>query len=246
MADWQDPITLFLWLFGGFVILLILLLFMVLMFRAYIKRIRLEMDEKNALDLSYQQRLLVNSVTIQEHERARIAADLHDDLIAQLHRIKLMNQDHHLNRLLGESISTARRISHELTPPLIESLSLQELIQDFMEPLAQVYDCSFHKSIFTTNKLDKEQKLHLFRIIQELMSNIIKHAKASQIEILLRRTKSYTSLVIKDDGIGFEPSKSGGLGLQNIELRTQILQVSYRYKQHHPSGTITILLLQHH
>lgn len=243
MADWQNPITPFIWLGTALVILLVLLFFLLLFIRSYIQKIRKTEEEKLQIVLKHQKQLLQNSIEIQEKERVRIAADLHDELIGQLHRIKLMNENATLNELLGKSISTARRISHDLAPPLLNQLSLNDLIGDFMQPLGTKYTVLLKQKEYK-NALDKGTKLHLFRIFQELITNISKHAQATTIAIYIRVSDKYIALTVRDDGIGFGKEQAAGLGLKNIELRTQILNGVYRFKPSKTKGTDFLIFLK--
>jgi len=142
---------------------------------------------------------------------------------------------------LNETIKIARRITHDLTPPLLDQTSLEDLIEDFVAPLYQSYkvDCFFgHHQL---RALTSNDKLQLFRIVQEVINNMLKHAKATEILINLRTTGSLVSLTIKDNGVGFDTTQlSKGLGIKNIELRTQILKGHSKFKSRPEKGTTFI------
>ncbi|WP_375560887.1 sensor histidine kinase [Bernardetia sp. OM2101] len=241
----EKPIHTFIWIATSICLLSVLVGFIILLTKTYINRIRKEIQEKNFLVISHQKTLINSSIQILERERERISSDLHDDLIGQLYRIKLMNEDGKLNKLLAESISTARNISHDLTPPLIEESSLIELITDFIAPYKKKYIVTL--TCFMSLKLDltKQQKLHIFRIFQELINNIIKHSQANSINITLRGSEKYFALLLQDNGKGITITTNvGGLGMKNIELRVQVLKGSYRLKPNKPTGTTFMLLLK--
>ena len=241
----DKPIHTFIWITTNIGVLSVLVGFIILLSKTYINRIRKEIQEKNSLIISHQKELVNSSIQILERERERISSDLHDDLIGQLYRIKLMNKDDKLNRLLAQGIATARNISHELTPPLIEESSLEELIADFIAPYKKKYNITLTCSMLLSFDLNKQQKLNIFRIFQELINNIIKHAQANSINIILRGNSKSFAFLLQDDGIGIPTTTYGrGLGMKNIELRMQVLRGSYRLKPNKPIGTTFILLLK--
>jgi len=243
MADWKNPLILFIWIISGLVILLILLWFLFIFVRRYVESVRISEQEKTNLELNYQKELLLHSVDVQEKERTRIAFELHDDLISQLHRIKILNNDTRLNSLLRESISSARRISHDLTPPLLSELTLNELIFDFLEPLKKTYTINVNASEGCNCRLGSVIKLHLFRIFQELINNIVKHSEAETIYSNLRVSSKYVALLVCDDGKGFKSSQVTGLGLKNIELRAQLVNGVYRFRKGKKKGTNFLIAL---
>ena len=243
----EVSITHFLILFTGGVFLVVsLICFYILSIRSAIKRIRIEEQKKQTLQLQHQTALLTNSVLTQEKERQRIAANLHDDVIAQLHRIQLLNQDTNLKPLLKESILVTRQISHDLSPPLLTATPMKELLLDFIHPFQKTYTLSTWFNINQAMDLKSKQKLHVFRIFQELVTNINKHANATHIELLLKIGSRYFCLILKDNGIGLPKNHIEGLGLKNIDLRNSIVNGKYRIKQNQPTGTTFLFLIKYH
>lgn len=248
MEGWQNPQNFAIGLFIALLFVAALVLGVVLLMQAYSKRIMQEQEKLTQAKVEYQQSLLLNSVLAQEKERERIAKDLHDDLISKLtvltYALQIENSKVKPVELLNESIKIARRITHDLTPPLLDQTSLKDLIDDFVAPLSQSYsiDC------FYTNHqlcvLSGDVKLQLFRIVQEVINNMLKHAKASEIKINLRITNSAVSLVVGDNGVGFDTTLNAkGLGLKNIELRTQILKAHSKFKSRPEKGSTFLFLL---
>ena len=233
----------FYWVVSSLILLLLLVGFIILISITYIKRIKNELEAKNSLIIYHQKELVSNSVQILERERERIASDLHDDLIGQLHRIQLMNNDEKLNKLLASSIDRARNISHDLSPPMLNDSDLIDLMIDFISPLKSVYEVTIFCNTFEEFDLSKNQKLHAFRTFQALVSNIIKHAKASEITILYRHTSKNLCFIMRDNGKGINKISTNGLGMKNIELRMQMLEASYRFKTNRPKGTTFIFTI---
>lgn len=248
MADWQKPETLAIWLTIGVTLVLFLVLVLILFTRIYIKRILTEQSEKNRLRLDYQKELLKDSIRVQERERNRIAADLHDGLIAKLNVLLLTihsnEQPEKSTDLLRESIGVARRISHDLSPPLLAETGLADLITEFVSPLQGKIQIRYYFSEHATESLANDVKLQLLRVVQEIISNIIKHSQATIIEINLRLTKGILWLFISDNGKGFRvEDKHNGLGQKNIEMRLQLLKGNYRVKSSPAKGTAYLIYL---
>jgi signal transduction histidine kinase len=130
-----------------------------------------------------------------------------------------------------------------LSPPLLGETSIQELFLDFLTPYQKTYHIATVFAVDENIVIKTDRKLQLFRIFQELITNIDKHALAKKIDIYFRNFRKYTVLIIKDDGIGLQHSKKG-LGLQNIELRTQALKGIYRIKSDKKQGTLFNLYIK--
>ncbi len=248
MEGWQNPQNFAIGLFIALLFVAALVLGVVLLMQAYSKRIMQEQEKLTQAKVEYQQSLLLNSVLAQEKERERIAKDLHDDLISKLtvltYALQIENSKVKPVELLNESIKIARRITHDLTPPLLDQTSLKDLIDDFVAPLSQSYSIDCFYTNHQLRVLNGDVKLQLFRIVQEVINNMLKHAKASEIKINLRITNSAVSLVVGDNGVGFDTTLNAkGLGLKNIELRTQILKAHSKFKSRPEKGSTFLFLL---
>lgn len=237
MGTQQDVLTIFILLAVGTLLLGLLLFLFFFFLRIHLKRIKAAEEEKHRLEINHQKALASATVEIQERERARIAEELHDDLIAQLYRIKLSNFNPQINKMLKASIQKARGLSHDLSPPMIDQVNMETIFLDFIEPFRQKYKIQSNLNAGNNKELSKEAKLQLFRIFQELITNIDKHANASQIDIYYRYRNNYLVLLIRDDGQGFSTNKQAGLGLKNIAMRSQILNGHFKFKPNYPNGT---------
>lgn len=241
--DWKNPETPLKWILYMLVFAGILIFFIVLITRSYIARVKSEIKKQAALKMEYQDRLIENSIDIQEKERVRIAGDLHDNLIAQLYRIHLMNDNKVLSPLIQEGIQTAREISHDLSPPLLNETTLSEAFKRFLDAFQKEYQIQFTTKAHSNVSIDSHRKLHLFRIFQEVIINTIKHSQTHAIEIDVRMTDRYLAVRVQDFGIGFSPDSSNGLGMKNIELRARQINAHYKYKPNIPTGTRFLLIL---
>lgn len=212
-------------------------------------------------DLQLQKERLVAILQGQEQERKRIAEDLHDEVGAQLSVLKLnLNLlQPHLKTGNGEQeqlketkeftdtiIQQLRFISQSLHPQALENLGLAHALDSFcslMNKNGQV-KISF-KLLGNHYEVDREKALHVYRVVQELMNNILKHAEASQVQITYQASPTLLSIDISDDGNGrllssLEASrkKNSSLGLKNIESRLNIIGGNINFVPGTPNGTV--------
>ncbi|WP_046758816.1 sensor histidine kinase [Kordia jejudonensis] len=249
MEAWQKPETIILWIIIVGIFLVVLLTAIIFLVRAIFKKIIKAKEKEAKTQLAYQQNLLETTIKTQEIERHRIAADIHDALIGKLTAIKMEQEitqkDQKTIDALHDSIAIARRISHDLSPPLIEFTKLPELIKELLYPWEQhiqikaIYDIRYE-----TNETD-DFKVQITRIIQEIITNIVKHAEAEEVIFHLKQTKNYMVLRIIDDGKGYDVSQqSKGLGTKNIETRVQYLRGNYKVKSNLGKGTSNMFLFE--
>ncbi|MDW3184023.1 cache domain-containing protein [Roseobacter sp.] len=195
----------------------------------------------------------------QEEERGRVARELHDGISQLLvgvryaldtARRKLDRGDRTANEplskgieTLGEAISEVRRISRDLRPGVLDDLGLgpaiKALAEDFSERTGVRVD--FQTVVFR-NRLDGEAKIAMYRIAQEALTNIERHALASHVRIDLRGHKKGATLRIEDNGRGLpddSANPTGGLGLRNMQERVEQLEGTLRIARPRGSnGTI--------
>jgi signal transduction histidine kinase len=249
MAQWQDSETLVFWILIVFLIVLFLGVAIVVFVQVHVKKMVMAQEKLNAEKIKHQEILLDSSVKVQERERERIASDLHDELIGKLNIVLLASTSKttevDTQKMLRDSIGIARRISHDLSPPLLEETSLAEWIRDMVSPLRNFYTVTVTITEEPSLSIPKDVKLQLIRVVQEVINNCIKHAKATQLSFTLRETTKYIALKITDNGIGFSTiEKQNGLGLQNIELRMQLLKGTYKLTSLKEHGTSLLLLIK--
>lgn len=230
---------------GMWIILLfvfILSFSIILLVRENFQRITKSKLEEEKTRLEHQQKLLETNILVQEQERTRIAADIHDILIGKLTIVKIKNEiaydQEEIDSLIKESIAISRRISHDLSLPMLKYADLEQLISEVIAQWKSVFDIEFRVDRRSETFFSDNVKIQLTRILQELIMNIVKHAEAKSIKICMRHTSSWLFISVKDDGKGFDILKeSKGLGLKNIEFRMEYIRGSYRYKSEIGKGT---------
>jgi signal transduction histidine kinase len=231
----------------GIMIMLCLAVALVLLANRSQKKLHQEQMKAQALQLAHQEQLLYSTILTQEEERKRIAKDLHDEIGSKLnvinlnlHRLRKFATDPNviidtvqdLFGVIGNTIDTTRRISHDLLPPTLDNFGLQEAIRELCDnyPTGASPEVVFDLIQNHSPSVDKSIELNLFRILQELINNSIKHGKADRIGIKLWLRPEGISLHYQDNGHGFDPEKvkqSPGLGLQNIESRVKMIRADY-------------------
>ncbi len=184
-------------------------------------------------------RSIEKEIRISEAERRQTASDVHDEMSARLLGIKLKLSslhlaDPHQHQLLQEAnqaidllANRMRVFSHQMMSPVLERNRLQAAIEELLIPLRQ----SGHYQIrylweAGSEPLRQEAATQLYRIVQEILNNIVKHAQASQIDIYVYRERKKFCLSVLDNGTGFVtpmPGKYQGLGLGNIHARAEFL-----------------------
>lgn len=188
--------------------------------------------------IAHQRQLTQATIDGQENERKEIGKELHDNIGQQLTTIKLFldfakttadeNTAEMVNMALkavSDVINDVRAMSRSLVPSTLKDLGLIESINELIDSLtrAKILKVEFDHLEFDENILPENQKLTLFRIVQEQLNNIVKHACANIVNIRLCSTAQEFILEIKDDGNGFDEKKiRKGLGIINIKSRAEL------------------------
>jgi len=233
-------VVLFMGTLGMLVLTIGLILFIIFHQRKVIRyQLRLQQMEQE------QQKILLNaSIRLQEEERQRLAADLHDDAgpllaTARLYlNENLVNQDkatqlqsiYQARQILDDTIQLIRNISHSLMPPTLKNFGLESAINDMFQKISgsgQINASSrFHEY---KDRLKPEKELIVYRVLQELVNNILKHSNSSFIHLTQNMQNGSCLLRLHHDGRGiiqtdFEKlNKSNiGLGLKNISSRLRV------------------------
>ena len=233
---------------------------------------------RNLEEQNRKERLVTETITqVQENERSRISRDLHDTVTQDIrtallyaHKLgesKNLSEDEKsllqkIQKIEEENLKNIRNIIRNLTPSEIESASITQLLSELCENTSERSGiaCKFYaEETELLSKITTEQKLHIFRIIQESINNAIKHAKASEVSVIVRKendsadAKSQGLLfMISDDGSGFSPiqeesqdiiSQSTRLGIKGMKSRAALLGAKLEIKSDEETGTQVKLFL---
>jgi two-component system, NarL family, sensor kinase len=242
-------------LFAG--TLLVLVLSGGIVFFIYIYRRKLYRQKKSTKQMQQKLQfdLLQNNMELLETERKRVAADLHDGVGGKLSALRLNMARMEKNpgntelvntvvvqskELIDMIIEMTRRISHNIMPPDFEFYNLETAIEDLCDWINESSSIemilSDKAAARITNRL---HQLAIYRIIQELLSNTIKHAAATTITISLFTQQQQLIIVYTDNGCGLDaelPEFKKGLGLKNIKDRVTLLKGTVEYNSSPGTG----------
>lgn len=229
-------------LLGGFIVYFIF---------SYRKKQKESLLEKELLQASFQQQLLQSQIEIQEQAFSEISRELHDNVgqqltLAKLHLNSLKNIDDNnadkvdtAKELISNSLQDIRSISKTLLGEKINQIGLPASIEAEAERVEKLgrHEVSFavEGDIFN---LDAQKEIILFRIVQEALSNIAKHAEASAIDIRMQYS-NYLTIFIIDNGKGFDShATAAGIGLLNMKSRAAIINTHIQIESKLNKGTI--------
>ncbi|WP_323757171.1 PAS domain-containing protein [Roseivirga sp.] len=209
-----------------------------------------------------EEKVLAAVLDAADHERSRISREIHDSLqqtltIASLNLEFVKKEKHLLSQRvleryergwqhLRKSLDQTREIAHRLMPKAIEDFGLMEVVKDLMDELNATSDVNFE---FITNlgdeRLNVSTETSFYKIIQESITNIIKHAKAKSVSIQLIKLSTSIQLIIEDDGQGFDMDtmsfNSTGFGVASMKNRASALSGEFILDSFPGKGTSLIL-----
>jgi len=200
----------------------------------------------------YQHELLNATIEVKEKEQKRIALELHDDIGSALTAIKMQLSKKDLSQAditnsqeqLKEVVTHVRAISNDLLPPVLNELGLNGAISNLCRRLGEQTIVVFNTVIppTKTDVFKKDEELAIYRIVQELLNNILKHAEATKIFVSVTITPINYCLILEDDGKGYTPPnrldvQSTSLGLKNIASRVQQIDATLNYELVPTKGT---------
>ncbi len=222
------------YIFFGFLLMSIVII--VFFYKSRKKIVEKELEKKD-LEINHQKQLLHSIIITQEEERKRIAQDLHDDISSKLNIVALNSQmlvgtelsDKEYNdvtsniiNLTSKALENSRRIAHDLLPPVLEKFGLDAAISE----LGVEFNSSKAVTVYYENNIqfdtiEESKHLHIFRILQELMNNSLRHGKAKNISVVFNVEEDKNVCVYSDNGFGFDMSNATnqkGLGMKNIQV----------------------------
>lgn len=198
-----------------------------------------------------------------ETERRRVAAELHDSIGQTLAMIKnraVFNSQNtkeieiakkefdQITRQSASAITEVREISYNLRPYLLERFGLTKALKSLFNKTAESIQIKFETEIDDIDRLfNKEEEMSLYRIVQESLNNILKHAEAGEVKISIKKAENSLTIKIQDNGKGFATSgdgnKNDGFGLLGIAERVKILGGTHTIESVLGKGTSVIIKL---
>jgi signal transduction histidine kinase len=194
----------------------------------------------------------------QELERKRLARELHDEtgqaLASILLGLKSLEQQvgpepvARIRELVGSALDDVRRLTVELRPPALDDFGLQAALERLTSLVGARSGIEIQLSVRSAVGLPPDQETAIYRIVQEALTNIVKHAKATSVSIIVMASGESVRLVIEDDGDGFDPStvREGALGLVGIRERVAILGGRFELESAPGDGTTIVVELPAH
>lgn len=234
------------------IFVLLLMVAVLMIFRIHINRKNKMLLEKQMMAAQFEQTLLQSQIEIQEQTFKYISGELHDNVnqVLSLVRINLntlptteSEKIEKMDDLLGKAITDLRQLSHSLDADAIRNSGWTDPVMIIFRNLE-----STGKFKITTRITDQpptiesEKGIILYRILQEAINNIVKHAEATEITFETRNENNSLTIELSDNGKGFDPEQiTHGLGLRNLVSRAKMIDANLSIKSKRGSGTSVII-----
>jgi signal transduction histidine kinase len=230
-----------------FVLLLVISVFF--LFRIYLKRKNKLLLEKERMNIEFEQTLLKSQLEIQEHTFNDISREIHDNIgqVLSLVRINLntlrapddTEKLELMDDLMGKAIGDLRSLSHSLDADHIRNNGWTSAVRKLLNDLQK---SGKYKTFISIEEelpaLGSEKPIILFRMIQEIVNNIIRHAGADTIHLDAKKENNKIEIDIKDNGKGFNAAEnSPGIGLQNLKNRSKMINAGLSINSEPGRGT---------
>lgn len=197
---------------------------------------------------------LVAQIQGEESERDRLAKEIHDGVGGVLAGIALKMESEHgsspgmseLTKALRQTHDDLRNISHNLALPALEDNSLVELSKEMLAGLRSMHGYEIGFTVFPDSpmRLDPQLEVQLYRVLQELTNNIVKHAEASQVEVSFTLHPDELNLIVADNGKGFDPAAvKNGLGQRTVRERVAPFGGTVRVESAPGNGTTATVVI---
>ncbi|WP_169719274.1 sensor histidine kinase [Algoriphagus mannitolivorans] len=227
---------------------------------AFARRASLFKKEKEKLSieiLEKEKKVADQLIQVQEDERLRLGRDLHDSIGGMLASLYLKTETiqeqssigsslSELRQMIEHSIQEARSLSHNLTPHHLEENGLENVLKAQLDLIRQKYPIDIHFYFQISKPISKSLQLMLYRISNELLQNIVKHAEANEALLSISEQEGKIELIAEDNGKGMDPKvTSSGIGLKNIQERVDYLKGTLDLESNSTGTTLTIMIPLH-
>ncbi len=235
MENWDKQAVIVSWIWTGIALLSLFTSFIIFLINRHLKRIKSTEEASKKTILKTKKEFTQKVTRFQELDRQRLSEELHDNVVSRLNLLHLNLFEGNIKSLqsnLKKSMQVVRELSHNLTPVELNVIKLPDLIEDYLEQLHNTINITYYKTIIEiVDVTTSTVKLNLFRIFQELITNILKHAEATEIKVLLRCSVKSIILIVEDNGCGFVTNnKKKGIGLKNIIIRAENINGKHKFK----------------
>ena len=220
------------------------------LFITYILWQRRQKHRHNSMIRQLQQASRNRYLEGREEERGRLAREMHDGVSNQLLAVQMKLQTEGLTpqtlQMLSDSREQVRRLSHDLMPPTFEHTSLDESLAHYIANLNGVNGCALtyrSESAHAPQPIPAHKALGIYRIVQEAVSNILKHAQATTIAVILQQDDDAITLTIADNGIcPTTKSPTNGIGLQTMQERADAIGAKIKVSTHIDAHLFTLVV----
>jgi signal transduction histidine kinase len=243
------------------VFLVLIGIFLLLMILLFIRKQRRNQQEKEELKNRFEQTLLKTQIEIQEQTLSYISYEIHDNIgqilsLAKINNLQVNKENFEsktelIDELIGKAVTDLRGISHNLNHNNFHQIGFYESIIQLLHSIEKT-----GKYTTSINTIDADEieafvsgnDIILFRMIQEIINNIINHASANHINLFIEKKDQFIIIKIIDNGIGFDTAiikqENQGIGLHNIYTRAKIINLDVEINSSIGAGTVVVLKMK--
>jgi two-component system NarL family sensor kinase len=261
--DYRTNTEVYLFIITGIIILNVFLGFIVSFIFMYRRKQKANRMEKNELHFQFQRTLLQTQLEIQEQTFKNISQEIHDNIGQVLSLAKLNLSAIELNReedyrekaigakqLISKAIQDLRDLSRSLNTDYVSRMGLEKAIEYELDIIRK---SAMYETDLTVrgpvSSFEKQKELIVFRIVQEVLNNIIKHANATVIRVVLEYGDDSFNLTVTDNGVGFDldplsNDERFGLGIRNMHSRANLIDAEFKISSTLGSGSTVNLTVK--
>lgn len=189
---------------------------------------------------------MISTIETEERERQRISSELHDSIGSQLSFLKVSLEQAQINSDLVEQVDgladTIRKISHDMTPIVLQMDGIKSAIVNLVEKLNVSSKTKFKLEwLDFPNDIEDIHAVTVYRIVQEASNNIIKHSNAKEAFFQFTGYPNEIVIVLEDDGVGYEILQHQGIGLKNMKNRVSQLKGTIDISSSLGNGTSIVI-----
>lgn len=245
----KEKLDLILSIVAASLFVLLLVVASLILFRIYLKRKNKLLLEKERMSIQFEQTLLRSKLEIQEATLAHVGREIHDNIgqVLSMVRINLntlrnageQEKLELMDELMEKAITDLRSLSHSLNTEFIRKGGWTKAVERLFNDLKRTgkYETFVHMEE-NLPPLSDERSIILFRMVQEIVNNIIKHARADEVSLQAVKREERILIAIRDNGRGFDMSEhQAGSGLTNLQSRSRMIHADLEVKSQPGTGT---------